>query len=224
MKKYILFVLALVALNVAVIGQKTFEGKITYGIKLEGENADQMAGFMPTSYEYLISGSNLRFRTVGGMTAAMMGEIVVHGEEGDAYMIKDAEKTAYKMPNDDEGYDGKAPQIEKTGKKAEIAGYSCVQYKVTSDGGEAGDVTQMMWITQDINIAKPKKNGKHGGAVFMDGIDGFPLKIESDVMGMTMIMTATSVKKINVDESEFEIPGDYEVKDFDPSIFGGMGR
>jgi hypothetical protein len=200
--------------------QSGFEGVITYQIKVTGENADQMAAFMPTSYEYKVSGSNLKFKMVGGMTAAIMGDIVINGKTNEVYMVKANEKTAYLFPeNDAEDADTPKPKIEKQNETSEIVGYTCQKYKVTTRGEDGADMVQYMWITDQIKISKPADR-KNSGGIFVEGMDGFPLKIQSETMGMNMVMTVSEVNKKAIPASEFQIPSDYEVKDFDPNMFG----
>ena len=226
MKKLLFTLFALGALFSTSVAQ-SFEGKIVYGIELKGEGADQFAAFMPSSYEYTVKESNLKFKMNGGMTSAMMGEFIVLGDREESYMVKHSEKTAYKMePDEDEKESDIKPTVTKEKETAKIQGYTCQKYKVVmnSDGNE---VVQYMWVTNEIKFKKPK-NAQNAGQLFVDGIDGFPLKVTSEMntmgMAMTMIMTATSVDTRKVSDSVFEIPNDYEIKKFDPAMFGRMGK
>lgn len=227
LKNTVLCLLALMILSAPAFAQKPFEGTIVYSIKMLGENADQMAAFMPESYEYSVKDHLLKFKMNGGMTAAMMGEFIVDGKAETAYMVKHNEQTVYKMPteDEDEAEVGGEPQITKEDETIEIAGYQCQKYAVTKDMGNGEESTQYLWVTEEIQIEKPKKSKKmSGGNIFVDGIDGFPLKVMTETMGMTMIMTATTLDMTKLDKEEFEIPSNYEMKEFDPSSFMGGGR
>ena len=181
-----------------------------------------MAAFMPTSYEYLISESNLRMKINGGMSAAMLGDMLILGEEDKSYMIKDAEKTAYLMADDeDDSAEEMKPEVEKTDETKTISGYDCQKYivKMKTDG-PPGEAVQTMWMTEDLQIKRPKGAEKNGGAVFVNGVEGFPMMIETKTMGFTMVMKVTEVEKMSIPSSTFEIPKGYEIKDFNPKMFG----
>jgi hypothetical protein len=221
MKKSFFFLFAVLLSVSSLFAQETFEGRIVYEVDLQGENAQQMKAFMPESYEYLISGSNLKFSMKGGMTAAMMGDILVDGEKGTSYMLKASEQVAYKMPveQEEDSADTPEPDIKKLDETATIAGYECQKYQVSMQQ-EGKEVTQYMWVTEEIKLKKPKTgSAQNAGQVFVDGLNGFPLKIETEVMGMNMIMEVTTVEKKVIDSNTFAIPKGYEVKDFDPSKF-----
>jgi hypothetical protein len=221
MKRFFFF-LFFAGLAIGSVEAQQFEGRIVFGISVEGKGADQMAAFMPTSYEYLMADGNMRMKMNGGMSAAMMGDVVVLGEEEKVYMVKDADKTAYLMPSDDEEEnDVSDTQVEKMNETAEIAGYTCEKYKVTmKTESPPGNTTQFMWVTKDLKVGRPKGAEKSNGSLFVAGVEGFPMKVETKTMGMTMIMTVEEVEKKSVPASTFEIPSDYEVKDFNPAMFG----
>ena len=84
-----------------------------------------------------------------------------------------------------------------------------------------------MWTTTEINIKKPASD-KGSGAMFTEGIEGFPMKImaTTDMMGteMTTITTVTEVKKRKVPEEDVSVPEGYEVKETTfKEMFGPMG-
>lgn len=215
--------------------QKKFEGKIKFETKYMGEGADQMAAFAPTGTTYYFRGSDLRLEMEGGMAAAMMGAILVKGDEEQAYMLKDSEKKALRMKSDEddeeeeeEDEDEVKPEITKEDEVITIQGHKCQKYKVVMTMDE-NEVTQYLWVTKDIKISRPKGAKNNGNGMFVDGIDGFPLKkmTTMDMMGMsiTTIETAVEIDDSKPTKSLFEIPSDYEVEDFDPSsMFGGMGN
>jgi hypothetical protein len=218
----VLQIFAFLVLASPAIAQKTFEGKMVYTIELMGEGADQMAAFMPQNYEYVVKGKKLKFKMNGGMTAAMMGEIIVDGETEEAWMLKHEEQTAYTFPKDEEQEASPTPKITKEDEVINISGYECQKYKVVTET-ENGEVnTQYLWVTDKIKLDRSSKAKEFNtGSFFLDGIDGMPLKIMMENMGMTMIMTATTIDQKRVSDSEFAIPDNYEEKEFDPSVFGG---
>lgn len=205
-----------------------FEGKIVFESKLQGEGAEQLAAFAPKSYVYQVKGNDLLFKMNGGMAAMMLGEILVHGNDQTSYMLKHADKKAIKITGDEVAEDktGEKPNVIKEDEVIRIAGYACQKYRVETGEGE-GKATQYLWVTKDIKIKPPKKGApKTMKNVFIEGLDGFPLKIkvDTDAMGarLTMTMTAIEVDKSKLDKSLFKIPSDYVVEDLDPAMFQQM--
>ena len=158
MKKIILF--ALLLASSFAIAQKDFEGTIEFELKYMGEGTDQMAAFMPTKYTYLFKQRKMKMITEGGMMAAMMGEILVDGDKGTAYILSSADKTAYTIKTDtEEGEESNTPKITKMDEIIKIAGYDCQKYLIESE--QAGQtIRTTMWVTNEIAIKKPKKNKK----------------------------------------------------------------
>ena len=226
-KHFLTLLLLSLALSTSAFAQKAFEGKIVFGIKVMGENADQMAAFMPESYEYRIKGNNMLFKINGGMTAAILGEILVNGEEETTYMLKADEQVAYKMLSSEaDETESVAPNVTKQDEVIDIMGYKCQKYQVKVTDEEGVEATQYMWCTDEIVFKRPSDTKAMGGGnLFMEGVGGFPLKIMTETMGMTMVMTAIEISPKTLSDSDFAVPSNYEIKDFDPqSLMGGMGR
>ena len=192
-----------------------------------------MAAFAPTGTIYYFRGSDLRLEMEGGMAASMMGAILIKGDEEQAYMLKESEKKALRMKSDeddeeDESEEDVKPEITKEDEVITIQGHKCQKYKVVMSVDD-NEVTQYLWVTKDIKISKPKGAKNNGNGMFVEGIDGFPLKkmTTMDMMGMsiTTVETAVEVDDSKPAKSLFEIPSDWEIEDFDPkSMFGGMGN
>ncbi len=206
-----------------------FEGKIVFDSKLMGEGAEQMQAFMPKSYVYHVKGNDLLFKMNGGMAAMMLGEILIDGDKQTSYMMKHAEKKAIKITGDevaDDNDSGPKPNIVKEDEMLTIAGYKCQKYRVEVGSGE-DKMTQFIWVTSDIKIKPPKKGApKTMKSVFVDGIDGFPLKImvSMNALGanLTMTMTAIEVDENKLDKAKFKIPDGYTVEDMDPAAMQQM--
>ena len=91
--------LLLVVFSVSLSAQDRFEGLISYGITLDGENASMLQAYMPESYDFYLRDGSMRLKMNGGMMETMMGEILnVNG--GGIYMLKEAEKVAYEFKDD----------------------------------------------------------------------------------------------------------------------------
>ena len=234
--KKVLAILITLAMGAGVsYAQKSFEGTITYKISMEGEGAAQMAGMMPESYVYKIKESKMKVTMNGGMMASMMGDIVFDNEKEEGYMIQHSSSVAYKMMNSEEDKaelekmaEELKPDVQATNETTEIAGYKCKKYVVKMSTPQ-GDLEQTIWATEGLNVKRPKNSSLGGGMSgisFVDGIDGFPLKMSVGLpMGMgTMTLTASTIDKGGIADAEFEVPSNYEIKDFDPSMFGGGGK
>ena len=227
----VFIVLAVLFINaVPVWSQKTgnFEGKITYKIEYDGENSTMLGAFGPSSYDYMVNDQKLKMKINGGMAAMMMGEFLIDGKKKESYMIKDSEKTAYKI-EPEEGSDAETDMnVEEMNEKEEILGYDCQKYKVTVDTDE-GQVVQYIWAASDLNLDMGYKPDEQTGAasdLFIEGVEGLPLKIHTVIPGMDMdlTMTASNIEWKDMDKSLFVVPAGYEIKKFDAKALGkGMG-
>lgn len=221
MKKLTACIAVVLVLSAEVKAQKYFEGNIEFKLSVMGEGADKMSAFMPSGYNMHFSSSgDLLFKTNGGMMAGILGEIISKGKNGESYLVKRNEKTVYKMPAADIT-PKTLPVIQKENETITISGYKCQKYKVTTK--EANNMTQVkyVWVTDQIIIKKPKGNIQTTASVFVDGISGFPLKIMTEMMGITTVMTCITINKTKPDPSLFVIPKNYTVKPFDPSVLFG---
>ena len=229
MKNILSIIIAVFTLTGSVFAQGNFSGQITYELDYKGQGVEAFKSMLPGSYDYFFRDGDMLFRMNGGMAAAMMGDFVVFGKQGEAYMVKHAESTAYRMDSDaDKGkeeVDNAGLKVEDTGETADILGYKCKKYKITLEDDEAKG-TQYMWVTDKLNIAKPKGAGKVSstGAMFSEKIKGFPLKVEMTMnqagMVITMVMTATNIDDSKPEKSLFQIPDSYKIKEFNPAMFG----
>lgn len=214
MRKIIIAVLAII-LVAPVFGQKVQEAKITYEFKMTGEGVEQMEAFMPTSMEVAAGKSGSMVKINGGMLGSMMGAVVAI--KSGTYMIKHDEQTIYEMEDDKEDEEEVKPVVEKLEEVIEILGYKCQKYKVTTPGA-AGDVVTFVWVTEDIQF--PKVKGMSQGVQFA-GLPGIALKTMASQMGITTVLTATEISTDKLDKDLFKLPKGYEMKKFDPSVFGG---
>ena len=233
MKKIFFALLGALLMVGTVSAQKTFDGVIEYDMKYMGEGADMFASMMPSSYTYKFEGTNMKFKMNGGMMAAMMGTMVVKTEKKEPilYVIKDAEQKAYKIAVEEENEeDEEKPDvtITKLDEVITIGGYECQKWEVVTVTDE-GDATQHIWATEDLVIKRPKGSDKMkgGGNLFVDGVKGFPLKIMTTVnmggMMVTMIQTASEIKRGEFPRNEFDVPEGYEVEETTmEELFGGM--
>lgn len=223
-------ILALVSITLTTTTQaQYFSGEINFKVNIEGASGDQaemMKSMMPSDFNFKFDGKQkMKFAMKGGMMAAMMGEIVADGTTGEAFMLKHKEKKAFTMPDDQEESSDNKPSVTKLSETQTIAGYKTQKYQVESmDKGKKETI--IMWIAKDLNIAKPDAANMKGNAnnFFVEGLDGFPLRVEvaMDQVSGTMVMQADKVEKKDYPASAFEIPSDYKVEEFNPKSM--MGR
>lgn len=225
MKKLFLLLMLTLSVSLTSFAQQNFQGTLTYGFKFMGEGIEGMEAFLPTSYTFQVYKTSLLMKMEGGMAAMMMGNILVNGKKGEAYMIKDAEKIAYKMPNDEEKEESdSAPVVEMEDETIEILGYECQKYKVTTTTPE-GEVVQYVWATDKLKFPEMKGgvSGGMGGSMAVKGVKGLPLKTMVNQGPMTVTLTATEIKVETLDKNMFKVPKGYDVEPFNPDMFGGMG-
>lgn len=215
MKKHIWFIILPLLLAAFSPVDNSFEGTVRYDIKVSGANLGAYASMMPTYYEYSFKGSDMLMKS----DALMMNEILIKGGE-ELFVLKRDEKAAYRI---DLNKTPKAkPTVTKTDETEKIAGYTCRKYiaEVTNQGQTA---KQTLWVTTDIQVPRPKSTSGVAGAgdFFLEGVDGFPLKMIVEMSGITMASTATSVKKASLSVAGFTIPDGFTIKEFDLSALFG---
>lgn len=221
MKKALFYLLLVFFSATTLSAQKTFQGTIEYKYEMKGEGAEMMAAFMPEKMVVKYGEKSMLTLMEGGMMGTMMGKIVVNGETGENFVVKDDEQAVYMIKTEDieeEAAGKEKPKIEKLGEQKEILGYSAQRYKITTMQ-EGTEMVQYVWITEELKapeVDSPAGN-QMGGMVSTEYIPGFPLEMEVAIpeTGMTLLLAATNIDKTKVDASEFARPEDYEMKDFE---------
>ena len=228
MKRYLMAVLTLGFCLMPLTVQAAFEGEIAFQVAFTGgdvKSKAQLGMMMPSSYDLLIKGNQLRVNMHGGMMSLMMGEIIIDGENGRAYAISTMQGAAYEMMPDLSLKNQAKPVIIDEEETAVIAGYTCKKYKVVKSKAD-GQVIQYMWITKEIqlgNLDSFEGPLKDSMPFLIEGITGFPLKIVTTLPNVSMIMTlsANKVSPRSIDPSMFAVPAGYEIKPMDPrTMFG----
>jgi len=160
----------------------------------------------------------------GGLLEMMMGTILLK-ESGEAYILNKENKTASIIRTVGESDDiekSDAPKITDMNEDEVILGYKCHKYKlILNEGGN--EVTQFVWATTDIHLElKGLESAGIPGYFKYNGLNAFPLKIQMTVkqegFDMKMIFIAQSIKKEKYKATEFEVPSDYTVKEFENNI------
>jgi hypothetical protein len=159
-----------------------------------------------------------------------MMEIVSIDDKKESYMLDHKEKKAYKMPAESTEEQGSKPKVTKTSESATIAGHKCTKYVIEYPNQKT---VQHIWAANDIKIpASAFKNslgGSRGGSLFMEGVDGVPLKMTVTDQGTTSEMTAIEVVKTKLNTTDLQVPSGYAIEPFSAAamsrmMMGGMGN
>ena len=206
-----------------------FEGKVTFDFTYTGENVAAFDLFLHKQSIYYFKGKDVRFEMVGGM-AAMMGDILMDGDERIAYSIDDEKKTAYIMDRDTSDNQTLESDptvvITETAETEEILGHKCKKYKV--EDKEEGTIL-FIWLTTDLKFTNPEDYGGAAAGLFFPKTQGVMLKMEStmdmgDGTSLTVTQKVSSIDETTQDATLFRIPADYEIKEFDPTAAFGGGK
>lgn len=172
-----------------------------------------MSGMMPKGMIVKVKDGNSLVTMDGGM---MKGDIL-HTKEKSVRLDRE-NKTYWVMQTaggEREGKERAKPTITKTSEVAKIAGYLCTKYIVTmQDYGQT--MTSNVWATTEIagidTKALAKQNPGKGPSMFYEGVEGFPMKVESQSPQGNMVMEVTEVTKQSLNAADFTIPSDYTEK------------
>ncbi|GAL86307.1 hypothetical protein CHU_1650 [Sporocytophaga myxococcoides] len=183
---------------------------------MQGSSGGGAGGFMPTGVLIKIKDGNNLIKLEGGMSE-MLGEILYLKDKDQSYSIRRKNKTYSVLPKASESKE-KEPivKVTKTGEIVKIIGYTCTKYIIqVTDQGKT--INQAVWTTKEIKDFDPKGLSKMTSAgskeakFYLDGVEGVPLKMESDNGEMKMVMEVTELKKTPLDGSIFSIPSDYKL-------------
>lgn len=221
MKRNIILLLAAVLITPQAFSQKTVLGTVEYTYHLTGDGAAQMAGMMPDRMEIKYGAHGIAIEMFGGMMSGMMGKTVVNGKTGEAFIIKDAEKTAYLMSEEmiqSEAKKAEDIKIEKMDDTKEIMGYTCQKY-IQTTSMQGMTTSQVLWVTSDLKAPDYEGEafkGMAGQGNISFAVDGFPMLIEVDIprMATRMELEVSNIKYEKIPDSTFILPEDYTVKDF----------
>jgi hypothetical protein len=218
MRKPILSYILLGFLLAAFRFAASFEGTIRYDVQVKGD-VGPMAYMMPKYYEFSAKGNDVKMKS----DASLVGEVLMKTVENKAYLIRRSEKTAYFFDLSSRKLSTAKPKVTRLKDVETIAGYKCQKYTVVSKDEDGEAVTQTIWAAADLVVPKPKKaiGIPNAGEFFVEGIDGFPLKMITQSSEFTMTTTASKVEKKTLPTSEFTIPSGFTVKDLDFSEWFG---
>jgi hypothetical protein len=238
MKKAPLTLLILLLFVCSWASAQNFEGTIKYQMKIslpaeQQKEMDKLAqmGYpmqLPTGMEVSTKTPVARMKMLN--SKGVMMEIVSIDDKKESYMLDHKEKKAYKMPAESTEEQGSKPKVTKTSESATIAGHKCTKYVIEYPNQKT---VQHIWAANDIKIpASAFKNslgGSRGGSLFMEGVDGVPLKMTVTDQGTTSEMTAIEVVKTKLNTTDLQVPSGYAIEPFSAAamsrmMMGGMGN
>jgi hypothetical protein len=151
----------------------------------------------------------------GGAMASM--ETLYLKDKDQAYTLNRDAKTYMLMPkttDEDMKKSADESKVTKTNETTKVLGYTCTKYLVTTATSKE-QVTQAFWTTTeikdfDMKAMSRQRMGNQNESLFMDKIDGVPLKIEMNMPQGHMTMVAKEIKRQSVPATTFAIPADYK--------------
>lgn len=205
------------------MAQDGFEGSVTFNVKISGKEFDKYSKAFPESITLKIKGHNMRGKTSGGQITSLMSGFIFDGDHKTAYVLSDAFQTAFKLKSADFNDDSKSHStkfnISMTEETMNIVGYECRKY-IAKDEEKKTEIE--IWATDDFTISKPTNLANITGNIFLEGVDGFPLKVITNQNETTMLVEVADLRKEPIDGSAFELPSGYRVQDFDFNMFNAM--
>ena len=199
----IFIVLSSLFLGSAAFAQKSFEGKVTYGITYNNlpPEMEQMKSMLPSESVLYIKGNMSRTEQSLGMGGNQVvisdsknktGRVLIDGMGG-KYFIKvskeEIEKTEKQNPE---------PKFNYESETKKIAGYNCNKAEAKFEGME-----EMLAIFYTEEIPADKNTQ-------FKGLKGFPLEYETASGGFKMTISAKSVSREAVSDALFKIPEGYK--------------
>jgi len=185
----------------------------------QGGGGDMMSNMMPKGFTVKVKGGNSLVTMDGGM---MSGDILNTPDK--SVRLDRTNKTYSVIPTgESKGMENQQkPTVTKTPETMKIVGYNCTKYIVTIvEHGQT--ITTNQWVTTDIKdfdmkaIARQQKMGR-GQSMFYEGVDGVPLRTETQTPQGVMTMEAIEIKRESLNAADFTIPADYKETQ---GMFGG---
>ena len=222
MKRILFSIGFMVLAALGMQAQNTFEGLIHYSISYS-QDIPGAEGMLPEASENIVSKERALTRMIGGMQAAMIGDVLYDKATDSIYFINHGSKKVNSIPASEMEGEEDTPKnkVTKSKEKATIMGYKCRLYEVEITQGDQV-MNAKYWVTEDF---KPATQGK-SGATSTSGLDlpGFPMKVETELPipgmdGLFMIMTVTKIQPLaELEKNVLSIPASYKRESGLPSL------
>ncbi len=204
--------MALVLALQGVHAQK-FEGSITWAVHYMSNNTaekeDGMNLMLPSSLTLQTNNLDYIMTTEGGILPV---EMLWMGDKNKYYRINRSAKTYTLLPADAGASilpDSLRPVVVKTTETDLILGYHCTKYTIHFSTDTS--IHQTYWTTTEISLPNLRTlPGQSGQAMYYEGLNGLPLKMEFLSPQMKMVTAVTSIKKELLPAAVFTIPADFK--------------
>ena len=215
MKAILLTGLAAWLLTGAAYAQN-FTGSITYKMEMKnlpkGVDQAMIDRMVPSKMVIYTKGQQIVTTT----NAGPFQRIIMPANSDTAYMVMDGQQRIFTMTKKEVGETTKTanvkkPVVKKTKSTAVIASYPCTQYDVTTEAS-GQTITQHIWTTDKIKMAKPKVNAQ---SMISTEVPGTMMRMSMKQMGMDLLVEATDISNAAPPDSVFTLPKGYLKKSFD---------
>ena len=168
---------------------------------------------IPKGFTIKIKGQNTLTKVEGGMMAI---DILYLKDKDQSYHLDRQNKTysviGTNQPNQ-KSSSTPPPKVIKTSETTKILSYTCTKYLVEVTAGER-KINQVIWATTEIKDLDLKSLAKHrlaqGQTIFYEGVEGVPLRVESNMTEGNMSMEVTEIKREGLGAADFIIPSDFK--------------
>jgi hypothetical protein len=175
----------------------------------------------PTGLIIQVKNNDLLSKMEGGMFGL---ETLYLKDKNQTYTLDRDNKTYSVMKTTDKPESaagaGNEAKVTKTSETAKIMNYTCTKY-IVEHKIHNETYTQFIWATKEIKDIDLKALGKQRMGkdyqLYVDKIDGVPLRVEMKTKEAAMSMEVNQLKKESVPASTFAIPADFKEV---PSMFG----
>lgn len=200
-------ILFILLLTFQLFAQK-FEGEIKYNTEFDGDKMDLY---------YFIKGENIKMK-VHDYVEGTNTSIIFNNKLNSLIILLDDEKMYMELPKNSFNDEMQSDETESneesfvnTGETKEILGYKCEKYIINSEEGNiiiwaTKELGGISFFTNPLNDKKPTAWQKE-----MDLLNFVPFEITDEIEGS--IFKAVKVEKKDLEDSEFEIPADYQKLD-----------
>ena len=202
-----IYLLLLAVICTITVDAQSFEGKITYANTYKSKHPQmsdvQWATMLGSTQDYFIKGGNYRSDTNG----TMMQWILFINKDNKLYSkLANSETIMY---NDVTAQGDEIYESELNKNAATILGYACDELILTCKNG-----TQKYYFNAAIAV-DPKDYINHKLGNFYDFISkskALPLKSTIETQLFSIESTATSVTKMNLEDSKFLLPAGAKIE------------
>jgi GLPGLI family protein len=196
-------------LQLTVLGQTPFEGKVTGSMKAISL-PDDMKGYENMFNQTVIS--SYKSGKVRAESQSMMGSTIVITDAGTKKITILIDMMGQKIAMQDAMEEGKKSNagaqldlenatIVETNETKSIAGYTCQKANVMMKDEDGEEIKTAVWFCKDLPAAPNQSKLK-----------GMIMQYELQVKNITLQYTVETVSKEDINDSAFTIPAGYEIK------------